>query len=246
MPAALRAAVQAEPGHVLVRADLGQVEPRVLAAVSEDDALAAAAQAADLYLPVAERLRCERRVAKVAVLAAMYGQTSGAAGEALTQMRRAYPAAMRFLRSADQAGRDNRSIRTYGGRLVPLSPLDPELGAEQRRAVVASRGRYIRNAMVQGAAAEFFKAWAATVRAHLGDRGRIVLCLHDELLLHVRDAHAADVITLLSDDLAATASRWFPTTAVRFVADTSAVRAWSDAKPAPPADPEKRLPPIGG
>ena len=36
LPADLRPAVAAEPGHVFVRADLGQIEPRVLAAVSGD------------------------------------------------------------------------------------------------------------------------------------------------------------------------------------------------------------------
>jgi DNA polymerase-1 len=40
MPAEMRAAVIAEPGRVFVRADLGQIEPRVLAAVSRDKALA--------------------------------------------------------------------------------------------------------------------------------------------------------------------------------------------------------------
>ena len=40
LPADLRPAVVAEPGHVFVRADLGQIEPRVLAAVSGDRALA--------------------------------------------------------------------------------------------------------------------------------------------------------------------------------------------------------------
>ena len=83
LPAELRPAVAAEPGRVLVRADLGQVEPRVLAAVSGDPALAAATREDDLYAPVAARLGVDRAVAKVAVLAAMYGQTSGTAGQAL-------------------------------------------------------------------------------------------------------------------------------------------------------------------
>ena len=39
MPAGLRPAVVAADGHVFVRADLGQIEPRVLAAVSGDQAL---------------------------------------------------------------------------------------------------------------------------------------------------------------------------------------------------------------
>ena len=40
--------------------------------------------------------------------------------------------------------------------------------------------------MIQGAAAELFKVWAVTVRARCAPLGaRIVLCLHDELLVHV-------------------------------------------------------------
>ena len=53
LPAELRAAVAAGPGQVFVRADLGQIEPRVLAAVSGDRGLAAASADADLYAPVA-------------------------------------------------------------------------------------------------------------------------------------------------------------------------------------------------
>src|SRR5699024_2859368 len=83
LPAALRPAARATTGRRFVRADLGQIGPRVLAAVSGDPAFVAATRSDDLYAPVAERLGVERAVAKVAVLAAMYGQRSGAAGEAL-------------------------------------------------------------------------------------------------------------------------------------------------------------------
>ena len=49
-----------------------------------------------------------------------------------------------------------------------------------------ARGRYARNAIIQGSAAELFKAWAATVRHAVRPLGgQIVLCLHDELLVHV-------------------------------------------------------------
>jgi len=94
LPAPLRPAVVAEPGQVFVRADLGQIEPRVLAVVSGDRAFAEATRADDLYAPVAAKLGIERKVAKVAVLAAMYGQRSGAAGRALGDLERAYPVAM--------------------------------------------------------------------------------------------------------------------------------------------------------
>ncbi|MGH3248744.1 MAG: DNA polymerase, partial [Trebonia sp.] len=94
MPAVLRRAVLAEKGHLLVRADLGQIEPRVLATVSGDAALAAATAADDMYLPVAAELGVDRPTAKVAMIAAMYGQTTGHGGNAGRRMRSAYPVAM--------------------------------------------------------------------------------------------------------------------------------------------------------
>jgi DNA polymerase I len=231
LPAELRPAVVAEPGQVLVRADLGQIEPRVLAAVSKDRALAAATADDDLYSPVAARLGVERPVAKVAVLAAMYGQTSGAAGEALRGLESAYPTAMRFLRKASVEGRAGRDVRTYGGRLVRIGALPPGLDENARRAVASGRGRFARNAVIQGAAAELFKVWAVTVRARAAALdARIVLCLHDELLLHVPAEHGAAAADLLHECLAETARLWFHDAAVRFVADVSVIRQWSEAK----------------
>ncbi|HLI40553.1 MAG TPA: DNA polymerase [Streptosporangiaceae bacterium] len=231
MPAALRRAVVAEPGHVFVRADLGQIEPRVLAAVSGDQALAAAARADDMYAPVAEELGLDRRTAKVAVIAAMYGQTTGHGAQALRRLNAAYPVAMAYLDAADRAGRAGRDLRTYGGRLIALAP-----AAAQSRSgsQAAAYGRYARNAMIQGAAAELFKMWAVTVRARCAPLGaRIVLCLHDELLVHAPAEHAEAVSRLVGDCLREAAGRWAPGCGVRFTADISAVRRWSDAKAAP-------------
>jgi DNA polymerase-1 len=182
----------------------------------------------DLYAPVAKRLDVERAIAKVAVLAAMYGQTSGTAGQALRGMERGYPVAMQYLRTAADAGEQGREIRTYGGRLIRMGDL-PDEG--DYRAMAAARGRYARNAMVQGAAAELFKVWAVTVRARGASIGaRIVLCLHDELLVHVPEANAPEAVRIIDDCLAEAAHRWHPTSGVRFVADISTVQRWSDAK----------------
>ncbi len=215
LPAELRPAIRAEEGYVLVRADLGQVEPRVLAAVSGDRAFAAAAAQDDLYTPVAAMLGADRPTAKIAVLAAMYGQTSGAAGQALKQMEQAYPVALAFLRAAEESGRVGEDLRTHGGRLVLTGG--------------GGVGRYTRNAVVQGAAAELFKAWAAAVRNGLGD-GRIVLCLHDELLLHVPVDEADAAVALLRSALESTSGHWASGSGVRFVADIAVVQRWSDAK----------------
>ena len=226
MPAVLRSAVVAEPGHVFVRADLGQIEPRVLAAVSGDPALAAATSSDDLYAPVAAALGVDRPVAKVAVLGAMYGQTTGHGAVALRRLKAAYPVAMAYLDAGDQAGQAGRDLRTYGGRLVSM-----RIGDGDGPARAAARGRYGRNALVQGAAAEFFKMWAVTVRARsMPLESRIVLCLHDELLLHVPAQHGDAVSRLVDECLRETAARWAPGTAARFIADTRVLAAWSDAK----------------
>jgi DNA polymerase I len=236
LPAELRPAVAAEAGHVLVRADLGQVEPRVLAAVSADESLAAATADDDLYLPVAGRLGVERPVAKVAVLAAMYGQTSGAAGQALDGLERAYPVAMRYLRSAYEQGRSGRAVRTHGGRLVRMYTVPESLDERSHRAAVNARGRFARNAVVQGSAAELFKAWAATVRAACRPLdAQIVLCLHDELLVHAPEPVGQQVADVLRSTLADVADRWAARRPghgprVRFVADVTIVQRWSQAK----------------
>ena len=231
LPAELRPAVAADSGYVLVRADLGQIEPRVLAAVSGDPALARATQDDDLYAPVASRLGVDRPIAKVAVLAAMYGQTSGAAGQALKGMESAYPMAMRYLRDANDAGRVGRDVRTYGGRLVRMWPTPVGLDVEAERSHIAARGRYARNAVVQGAAAELFKAWAVTVRGRGGPlAAQVVLCLHDELLVHVPVEKGDAVRQLLEDCLQEAAQAWAPDRTVRFVADVSVIQRWSEAK----------------
>jgi len=246
MPADMRRAVLADGGHVFVRADLGQIEPRILAAVSHDAALAAATTAADLYAPVAEQLGVERSVAKVAVLGAMYGQTTGHGAQALHRLDAAYPVAMGYLRAASLQAQAGRDLRTYGGRLIRMGDShvrDRDLDGDREgslrgggddveraaRSRAAARGRYGRNALVQGAAAEFFKVWAAVVRARGEAVGaRIVLCLHDELLVHVPAERSAEGVRLVEDALHEAAHRWMADTSVRFVADVSVVHRWSD------------------
>lgn len=237
MPAELRPAIAAEDGHVFVRADLGQIEPRILAAVSGDAKLAAATQADDMYAPVADQLRVERDIAKVAVLGAMYGQTTGKGAEALRGLEREYPVAMKYLAAADRAAQGGNDLRTYGGRLVRMGGTNTtEVSDRDARSRAAARGRFGRNAMVQGAAAEFFKVWAVLMRARSTGLGaRIVLCLHDELLIHVPAANATEAAALLDRCLHEAAHRWAPrrgdgTQPVRFVSDTSIIHAWSEAK----------------
>ena len=88
IPKVVRRAVVADPGWQLVVADAGQLEPRVLAAVSGDARLATAGAAGDLYAALAAgRVRRRPGPAKLALLGAMYGQTGGAALPALAALQ---------------------------------------------------------------------------------------------------------------------------------------------------------------
>ncbi len=228
LPADLRPAVVAGPGHVFVRADLGQIEPRVLAAVSGDAALARASQEPDLYAPVAAQLGVDRATAKVAVLGALYGQTTGHGAQVLPRLRATYPVAMAYLEAGDRTGQAGGDLRTHGGRLVRTGSVP---SGEQDRSRAAAQGRFGRNALVQGAAAELFKVWAVVARARTADLGaRLVLCLHDELLVHAPASAGAEVAVLVDEALQEAAHHWTDDRSVRFLADTSVIDRWSDAK----------------
>lgn len=232
LPSDLRPAIAAETDHVLVRADLGQIEPRVLAAVSKDPDFIRATQHDDLYLPIAQELSVPREIAKVAVLGAMYGATTGASAHALRGLESTYPIAMGFLADAARNGQDRTDVLTVGGRLIHMSgghESDGDIDAS--RTAAAARGRYARNAVIQGAAAEFFKIWAVLVRSRVRPfDAKVVLCLHDELLVHSPQRFArrvADVVAMSVEDAA---HFWSPSTGVRFLADVSIIERWSDAK----------------
>jgi DNA polymerase-1 len=232
LPAVMRPIVAAEEGHLFVRADLGQIEPRVLAAVSGDPSLIEATQGDDLYSPIAQRLGVERDIAKVAVLGAMYGATTGESAGALVGLQKNYPVAMALLEEAAEFGKRSEDVFTSGGRRVRMWS-DQEQDGNLDRAVsaAAARGRYARNAVIQGAAAEYFKVWAITVRRHGRALGAdIVLCLHDELLVHVPEERADEAAAMVTNAVAEAAHYWSPRPDVRFVADTQIVKRWSEAK----------------
>jgi DNA polymerase-1 len=135
---------------------------------------------------------------------------------------------MAYLRSAESCARERHPVRTWGGRLVRFG--DPDTAAAEQPAQLAARGRYGRNAVIQGAAAELFKAWAATVRHGVASLdGRIVLCLHDELVLHVPESVVGEASELLTDALASMTSWWAAGSGVRFVAEVTSGTNWADA-----------------
>ncbi|HEV3173924.1 MAG TPA: bifunctional 3'-5' exonuclease/DNA polymerase [Actinocrinis sp.] len=120
IPRIMRRAVVADQGWKLVVADAGQLEPRVLAAVSGDTGLARAAGEGDLYAALAaEAFDGDRAAAKLGLLGAMYGQTSGGIGPLLAVLRTRFPAAMGFVEEAARAGESGRVVRSRLGRACP-------------------------------------------------------------------------------------------------------------------------------
>lgn len=232
LPAPMRPAVAAEPEFRFVRADLGQIEPRVLAAVSGDAALIEATREDDLYQPVANRLGVTRDIAKVAVLGAMYGATTGESAGALQGLRRSYPTAMQLLEDAAASGQVGQDVFTIGGRRIRMgggAAADGDI--DRARAAAASRGRYARNALIQGAAAEFFKVWAILARRRLRSLdATVVLCLHDELLVHAPVPQAEAAAAVVEATIGEAARHWSPQPSVRFVADVTVIQRWSEAK----------------
>src|SRR5690606_18346522 len=105
LPAAVRGAVRADPGWRLVVADAAQLEPRVLAAMSADGAMAAAARHADLYQGVVDAgIVATRKEAKYAMLGAIYGATTGPSAVLMPRLTRAYPRAIALVEDAARAG----------------------------------------------------------------------------------------------------------------------------------------------
>ena len=141
LPRQLRAAVRADPGWRLVIADVAQLEPRVLAAMAGDTALADAARGRDLYAGIVDTgavaLRSE---AKIAMLGAMYGATTGDSGRLVPRLRRTFPRAMALVDDAARTG-ENGGVVTHMAR----PQLPASLGELARRAVPRERCRGIRH-----------------------------------------------------------------------------------------------------
>lgn len=223
IPRQLRPAVRADPGWRLVVADVAQLEPRVLAAMASDEALASAARGRDLYEGiVSSGVVQTRQEAKIAVLGAMYGATTGDSGRLVPALRRAYPRAMSLVDAAAATGEQGGIVSTWLGRSSPAAspawreiqsaaalPEATEIDRTRARRSARDRGRFTRNFVVQGTAAEWALAWLADLRGRLaalpladdgvtaarsgavfGRRAHVAFFLHDEVIVHAPAAHA--------------------------------------------------------
>jgi DNA polymerase-1 len=216
----IRSAFVAEPGFRLLSADYSQVELRILAHVSGEPKLREAfAAGEDIHAATAaevlgkersELTKDERNVAKMVNFGIIYGISAFGLSENLdipredaqtyidTYLAR-FPHVQDFIqRTIEQAERDGYATTLFGRR----RPV-PELKARNRQ----TRGfgeRLAVNFVMQGTAADVIKAAMVSIHRRLRDEGRaarLVLQVHDELLLEVPEVETSAVRDLVREEM---------------------------------------------
>jgi DNA polymerase-1 len=237
IPRQLREALRADPGWVIVDADVAQLEPRVLAAMSRDTRMADAARGTDLYEGiVAGGAVATRSEAKIALLGAMYGATTGESGRLVPRLRRTYPLAMGMVDAAAKTGEEGGSVRTWLGRTSPALSYEAKRAYQEDPRAARDYGRFTRNFIVQGTAAEWALAWMADLRLRLARlpasnavapasgpafarRAHIAFFLHDELIVHAPADHAEAAAEAMRESAAAAGRLLFGSFPVDFPLD---------------------------
>jgi DNA polymerase-1 len=178
--------------------------------------MAAAGRGKDLYEGIVASGAVEERAqAKVAMLGAMYGATTGESGRLMPRLSRAFPRAVRLVEEAARAGERGEKVTSRLGRSSPLpgggwaaaqaAASDPDSTvADERRARAQARdwGRFTRNFVVQASAAEWALCWMAELRNRLTALApgepltaapHLVYFLHDEVIVHTPE-HLAESV----------------------------------------------------
>ncbi|HEY7018821.1 MAG TPA: DNA polymerase I [Gaiellaceae bacterium] len=216
----IRSAFVAEPGHKLVSADYSQVELRILAHVSGEPKLREAFEAGeDIHAATAaevlgkeraELTKDERNVAKMVNFGIIYGISSFGLSENLEIPRdeaQAYidaylarfPHVQDFIQRTIEQAREDGYVTTLLGRRRPVT----EIRASNRQ--TRSLGeRLAVNSVMQGTAADIIKKAMVSIHRRLREEGRaarLVLQVHDELLLEVPDAEVSKAKQLVREEM---------------------------------------------
>jgi DNA polymerase I len=240
----IRSAFVAEAGHKLLSADYSQVELRILAHVSAEPKLKEAFdRGEDIHTATAAEVlakdpatltKDERNVAKMVNFGIIYGISAFGLSENLEIPREEaqtyidaylarFPHVQDFIqRTIEQAARDGY-VTTLFGRRRPV----PEIRASNRQ--TRSLGeRLAVNSVMQGTAADVIKKAMVAIHRRLREEGRaarLVLQVHDELLLEVPDAETSAVKELVREEM----SNAFPLDPPLGV-DIGTGDDWNDAK----------------
>jgi len=239
----IRQAFVAPPGHSLVAADYSQIELRIMAHLSGDSSLLAAfaedrdvhqATAAEvLGIPLAAVTSEQRRSMKAVNFGLIYGmsafglarQLSISRGEAQKYVDlyfERYPGVKRYMDETRQKARDAGYVETIFGRRLYL----PEI-LSRNQALRQSAERQAINAPMQGTAADIIKRAMIDVDAWLQTSGapaRLIMQVHDELVLEVADEAVGTLVQQLRQHMAHAAEL-----AVPLKVDVGIGRNWDEA-----------------
>ncbi len=216
----IRSAFVAESGHRLMSADYSQVELRILAHVSGEPVLKAAfARNEDIHARTAAEVlgkdaatltKDERNVAKMVNFGIIYGISAFGLSENLEIPREEaqtyidaylarFPHVQDFIqRTIEQAARDGY-VTTLLGRRRPV----PEIRASNRQTRALGE-RLAVNSVMQGTAADVIKVAMIRIHQRLREEGRsarLVLQVHDELLLEVPETETSAAKELVRGEM---------------------------------------------
>jgi len=214
--------------------------------MSGDAAMARAGRAADMYQGMVDSGAVETRAqAKYGMLGAIYGGTTGESGRMRPRIERAFPAAMAYVEAAARAGEAGRVVSTWLGRSSPpgshagYGEGASEAEARRVRTQAAAWGRFTRNFVVQGTAAEWALCWIGALRRRLWElgpggapltgRAHLVFFLHDELIVHTPAELAPQVAEALRAAASDAGRLLFGAAPVEFALTVSIVRNYADA-----------------
>ena len=226
-----KAFVPGEPGWVMMSADYSQIELRLMAHLCGDAHLVEAfrqgqdvhaATAAKIYhIPIGEVTADQRRIAKTANFGIMYGISSFGLAERLRCSRSeakqiiddyfaSFPSIRGFIDATVAQARERGYVETLFGRRRYIADI-----AAGNAAVRALAERNAVNAPIQGTAADIIKLAMTAVDRCLregGYRARMVLQIHDELLLEVPQEEVAPVREMLVREMEGVISLSVPLT----------------------------------
>jgi len=224
----IRQAFVAPPGHVLVAADYSQIELRIMAHLSGDEGLRRAfeqdrdihqATAAEVFGVAADAVTPDqRRAAKAINFGLIYGMSAfglarqlgierGAAQQYVDLYFHRYPGVKRYMDETRAIAREQGYVETVAGRRLYLREIRSR---NQQLRQYAERSAI--NAPMQGTAADIIKRAMIDVHGWLrGDVGaRLVMQVHDELVLEVAEDHVARVEQGLRERMSAAAALRVP------------------------------------
>jgi DNA polymerase I len=216
----IRSAFVAEPGHRLVSADYSQVELRILAHVSGEPRLREAfARGDDIHAATAAEVlgkeqatltKDERNIAKMVNFGIIYGISAFGLSENLeipreeaqeyidTYLAR-FPMVQDFIERTIEQAKEKGYVTTLFGRRRPV----PEIRASNRQTRALGE-RLAVNSVMQGTAADIIKVAMVRIHRRLQDEGRgsrLVLQVHDELLVEAPDAEVSTVKELVREEM---------------------------------------------